>query len=101
MPKKIRYNGIVHNFPDDATDDEIRSVLESGEQPQIASLQAPTEPRTQEFNQQSIPYQSIMGAAPPELLERVKGLGQSIGQTGLTGINWLASMAGVKPIPTP
>src|SRR5262245_49955539 len=27
--KEIRYNGVVYNFPDDATDDEIRQALEA------------------------------------------------------------------------
>jgi hypothetical protein len=45
MPKKIRYNGVVHNFPDDATDDEIRSVLEGSNrqavQPQSQAVSTP------------------------------------------------------------
>ena len=33
MPRKITFEGVSHNFPDDATDDEIRSVLEAKPQP--------------------------------------------------------------------
>jgi hypothetical protein len=88
-------DGTILDFPDDTPDEVMDRVVKKH-----LSEQGTIGPRS-EFNQQSIPYQSIMGAAPPELLERVKGLGQSVGQTGLTGINWLASMAGVKPIPMP
>lgn len=33
MGKRVRYNGVIHEFPDDATDEEIRSVLEASEIP--------------------------------------------------------------------
>lgn len=34
MPRQVSYNGTVHTFPDDASDDEIRQSLESSDQQQ-------------------------------------------------------------------
>lgn len=40
MPKQVKYNGVIHNFPDDATDDEIRQVLEQSDTAAIRQQQA-------------------------------------------------------------
>lgn len=31
MPRQVNYNGVVHNFPDGTTDDEVRSALSGNE----------------------------------------------------------------------
>jgi len=45
MTRRVEYNGRVHEFPDDATDAEIRSVLEQSERAQPQQRQAaPVDP---------------------------------------------------------
>lgn len=33
MPRTVKYNGVTQQFPDDATDDEIRAALEAADKP--------------------------------------------------------------------
>jgi len=102
MPKQIRYNGVVQNFPDDATDDEIRSALEAQDRRGAAQPSIPsTKPATFAEAAQNPTYAAALGVTPGALLERMKGVGQSVGRTGMTGLQWLQSAAGYQPTPTP
>ncbi len=38
MPRTVLYNGVTQQFPDDATDDEIRSALEASDKPKDKTL---------------------------------------------------------------
>lgn len=44
MPKRIQFEGAVHTFPDDATDDEIRNVLSAGTRKSPYAITAPPPP---------------------------------------------------------
>jgi len=65
MPREIRYGGQVHSFPDDATDEEIRTALEGAA--------APATSRAQSFGDQALDVlTSAWGKVNP--VEQFKGI---------------------------
>lgn len=86
MPKRVRYNGVVHNFPDDATEDEIRSVLEAGDVQAIPSAGMPL-PIPQELQPQADIPESLkaltIGVSPAAFMQRAGGAVASVVNTML------------------
>lgn len=88
----------------------IRGVPKSITQAELSrryglTQNAPTEaappPAPSAEEQAKSAAQHVYGAAPAELLQRVKGAGRSVGKTGMEAIQYLQYLTGQKVSPTP
>ncbi len=90
-------------FPDSMSEDQVNAaaakLYKDSSQKTTAPAQAAAPP--QENPLQTTEAQSLLGATPADMLNRLKGAARSVGRVGMGGLQYGQYLAGAKVSPTP
>src|SRR3990167_10073056 len=89
MARQIQFEGKIHSFPDDATDQEIEQVLSGAEQTQLGTTKT-----TPTIQQNQNPILETIGNIPESAGRFISGITQTVAHPLQTGSNLLNVAAG-------